>query len=313
MTDHQFGLPQDDPGRIPDRPLPQALPANKTPSPQAIPEQRLSSETPHEHAASTKLRQMESAPHPVSTNPETTEAVPQQNPETLAAIAVAQAALAQAAAALAAAQSPPSAGSQSPPPAGSQSQPPPAPAAAPTDSTKPPPQAKPKRNWGDIKLLAKYYLTVANEVLFSPAKLFAQVAATPDLVEPAVFMAISIGICSIFQIISGDIGGIFRFIGKIFCVLASAFATTYALKALDSKGDFRTLFKIYAYSQAPMIIGWIKLGQFNIGGLIAVGYSMYLSVVGLEQVYKIQRTQASVIVLVVGLVVWGIAKLLGIL
>ncbi len=387
MTDYKSGQPQDDPNRIPDRPLPQ--PAKNVPAstPQNIPEQRLARSTAETEQEVIQPQENVPAPHSVSpylvesgaanADQSLTPQAPRPTFQPVAPSPVSQPA-SQFAASISQLSSPPSQFSfstatpvqgaptqyQEPAapivpypnaPTQTQSAPFPAPAApspppaapfpapyAPlptaedrvaessavppqslsaaataippaTNSAKPATGDKPKRNWGDLKLIAKYYLTVVNEVVFSPGKLFAQAAANPDLVEPAVFMVISIGICSLLQIISGDIGGIFRFIGKIFCVLASAFVTTYALRALDSKGDFRTLFKVYAYSQAPMVIGWIKLGSLNIGGLIAVGYSMYLSVVGLEHIYRIQRTQASVIVLVVGLVVWGIAKLLGIL
>jgi hypothetical protein len=323
MTDYQFGLPQDDPGRIPDRPLFVPKPANPTASPQAIPEQQLSSEPAQVHPATTKLREMESAPYPVSPTPENTQPVPPQNPETAEAIAIAQAALAQAAAALAAASQsqprPAPAAASRPQPASAsaaaQSQPPPVATAtaAPSDPTKPALNVKPKRNWGDIKLLAKYYLTVASEVLFSPSKFFAQIASSTDMVEPAVFMAISVGISCILRIVSGDISGIFAFFGRIFCVLACAFIATYGMKALASKGDFPTLFRIFAYSQAPMIISWITLGAIPIGGFVAIGYSIYLSIVGLEQVYRTQRTQAAVVVIIVVIIARGIAGLLHIL
>jgi hypothetical protein len=298
MTDYQFGLPQDDPGRIPDRPLFVPKPANPTASPQAIPERQLSSEP----------------------TPENTQPVPQQNPETTEAIAIAQAALAQAAAALAAASqsqprpAPAAASKSQPAPASVQSQPPPvATATAPIAPTTPAPKVKPKRNWGDIKLLAKYYLTVSSEVLFSPSKFFAQIASSTDMVEPAVFMAISVGISCILRIVSGDMSGIFGFFGRIFCVLACAFIATYGMRALASKGDFPTLFRIFAYSQAPMIISWITLGAIPIGGFVAIGYSIYLSIVGLEQVYRTQRTQAAVVVIIVVLIARGIAGLLHIL
>jgi hypothetical protein len=292
MTDNQPGLPHDDPGRIPDRPLPQQpKPAMAGPSSHAIPEQQLSNNSEQLQPAASNLQEIQAAPYPVSPSiPQPAPSVALQSAPKPAFTKTIE---------LDAMNSSVAADPTAIPP-------------IPPGAKKPPP-VKAKRNWGDLKLLATYYFTVVNEVVFSPGKLFAQAAASPDLVEPAIFMAISIGICSILQIISGDIGGIFRFVGKIFCVLASAFITTYALKLLDSKGDFRNLFKIYAYSQGPMIIGWIKLGALNVGGLIAVVCSLYLSVVGLEEVYKVQRTQASVIVLVVGLIVWGIAKLLGIL
>jgi hypothetical protein len=270
------------------------------------------------------LREMESAPYPVSPTPENTQPVPPQNPETAEAIAIAQAALAQAAAALAAASQSqprpaPAAAPKSPPApasakASAQPQPPPvATATAAIDPTTPAPKVKPKRNWGDIKLLAKYYLTVSSEVLFSPSKFFAQIASSTDMVEPAVFMAISVGISCILRIVSGDMSGIFGFFGRIFCVLACAFIATYGMRALASKGDFPTLFRIFAYSQAPMIISWITLGAIPIGGFVAIGYSIYLSIVGLEQVYRTQRTQAAVVVIIVVLIARGIAGLLHIL
>ena len=126
-------------------------------------------------------------------------------------------------------------------------------------------------------------------------------------------MLISIAVCTILQVISGDFDGLFSAFGKIFCVLAAAFLATYGMKAVSVKGDFFTLFKIFCYSQAPMLIGWIKLGPIPLGGLGALGYSMYLSILGLETVYKMQRTQAAIVVILVVMIARAIAGVLRIL
>ena len=76
-------------------------------------------------------------------------------------------------------------------------------------------------------------------------------------------------------------------------------------------GDLKSTFKIFAYSQAPLLISWIKLGTIPVGWLLAFAYSMYLCVVGLEQVFEIDKGRAVMIVLVVSIVIRGLLHLIG--
>jgi hypothetical protein len=129
-------------------------------------------------------------------------------------------------------------------------------------------------------------------------------------------MVISAGISAIFMSLAGDLsGGLSTLFGTSAYAIIAAIAVHYAMDFLNTsnapKGDLVSTFKILAYSQAPLLVAWIKLGVVPAGWWIAFVYSIFLCIVGLEQVYGMSRQKSLMIILLVSLVVHGLLHLIG--
>jgi len=92
---------------------------------------------------------------------------------------------------------------------------------------------KAKQTIGDAVPIAHYYLAQVQRVLFKPSDFFAQMEEEGDLTEAAVFMGITLAVCSVMQLLSGNFWALFNLIGHVFIVLAASFFATYVFNILS--------------------------------------------------------------------------------
>ncbi len=288
MADSNSGLPEFNPGRIPERPL--AQPKRPEPAPMTIPNQKFAAPADAGQSASQPLStksisEPDSRLRPAADEQTVAPLSPKINPTQLLAQeqTPAQATNSTAAPLMATTNSP--------------------------ESINPPPAFSSKRNWAEAKRIGTYYLSTLNAILFSPASFFRDVTKKSKT-EAGLFLVISAGIYSILRVLFGDSNGLFAIFGAIFYVLIAAVITAYGLKYLMDRGNFTDLLKILAFSQAPLIVGWISFGPLPIGIIVATIYSIYLSVVGVEEIYKVHRTQSTIIIVIASLIAKGLGALL---
>jgi hypothetical protein len=176
--------------------------------------------------------------------------------------------------------------------------------------------AMPKLSWSEMSYLLKFYFREVKSLLLNPYSFFLAHTNDTTLGEPIAFMVISGGISAIFMSLAGDLsGGLSTLFGTSAYAIIAAIAVHYAMDFLNTsdapKGNLVATFKILAYSQAPLLVAWIKLGVVPAGWWIAFVYSIFLCMVGLEQVYGMSRQKSLMIILLVSLVVHGLLHLIG--
>jgi hypothetical protein len=174
----------------------------------------------------------------------------------------------------------------------------------------------PKLSWSEMSFLLKFYFREAKSLLINPHEFFLAHIDDTTLGEPITFMVISSGIAAIFMSLGGDLGGgLSTLFGTSAYAVIAAIAVHYAMDFLNTsdapKGDLKSTFKIMAYSQAPLLIAWVKLGVVPAGWWVAFVYSIFLCIVGLEQVYGMSRSKSMMIMIVVSVVVHGILHMIG--
>jgi hypothetical protein len=174
----------------------------------------------------------------------------------------------------------------------------------------------PKLSWSEMSFLLKFYFREAKSLFINPYEFFLAHINDTTLGEPIAFMVISSGIAAIFMSLGGDIGGGLSILfGTGAYAIIAAIAVHYAMDFLNTsdapKGKLVSTFKIMAYSQAPLLVAWIKLGVVPAGWWVAFVYSIFLCIVGLEQVYGMSRQKSMLLMIVVSLVVHGLLHMLG--
>jgi hypothetical protein len=174
----------------------------------------------------------------------------------------------------------------------------------------------PKLSWSEMSFLLKFYFREAKSLLINPYEFFTAHINDTTLGEPIAFMVISSGIAAIFMSLGGDLGGgLSTLFGTSAYAVIAAIAVHYAMDFLNTsdapKGDLKSTFKIMAYSQAPLLVAWIKLGIVPAGWWVAFVYSIFLCVVGLEEVYDMNRSKSMMIMIVIAVVVHGLLHMIG--
>ena len=168
-------------------------------------------------------------------------------------------------------------------------------------------------SWSELQYLVQFYFREVKSLFVNPHEFFVSHVDDTTLGEPITFMILSGGIACVFMSLSGNIGdAISTLFGTCAYTIIAAIAMHYAMQWMGvSEGELKSCFKIVAYSQAPLLVSWIKLGAVPVGWFCAFLYSMYLCVLGLEQVFEMDRQRAIVIVAVVSVVIRGLLHLIG--
>jgi hypothetical protein len=137
--------------------------------------------------------------------------------------------------------------------------------------------------------------TVWQRVVTDPLGFFASMPETGGLQPPLVFLALCALINALGHLLFfAGLGGMLSiFVWQI--VAAFVMAALFVLVAQNlfgGKAGFEPTFRVVAYSWAPLVIGWVPI----IAG-IAVIYSVYLMIRGLERIQQLDATRAVLTVL----------------
>lgn len=168
-------------------------------------------------------------------------------------------------------------------------------------------------SWSELQHVVVFYFTEVWSMFGHPREFLADHAQGGSLAEPIAFMILSGGIAAVFLTLSGAISdAISTLFGTVAFTIISAMAAHYAGQWLGEPDcDIGRCFRILAYCQAPLLVSWVRLGAIPVGWLCAVAYSMYLTVIGLEEVFGMSRNHAIMIAAGLTFIIRGLLHLVG--
>jgi hypothetical protein len=167
--------------------------------------------------------------------------------------------------------------------------------------------------FGDLLTLLQYFVNEWKSVCLQPNRFFREQGANESLTDALMFVTFSCGISAFFFLLSLDISSALSIvIGTVIFVVLATVAMRYTLQWLANINlDWEKLAKVVAYSQAPFVVAWLKLGNLSIGWLVAAVCSAYLMSVGMEEIFPLDRQQAIIFTISLSLLIRGILHFLG--
>ncbi len=151
--------------------------------------------------------------------------------------------------------------------------------------------------------LLLYFAHQAKHVLSNPAEFFDQMHTEGGLTEPTIFLFISASIYGLLEAI-GHLNPIVFFqtlFSSLAFVFLGAIIVNFALKAFGGKGNYESTFRVLAFSKATLLFAWISVASFAIGGFLAVGYTVYLNIIGCKKVHQLATPITATVVIVLAL------------
>jgi len=139
----------------------------------------------------------------------------------------------------------------------------------------------------------------AKTVLRHPQQFFDSMPTEGGWKEPLIFLSTCAGANAV---LSGILSFNLLTMVMIFpatlvgCFLASLVANALA-GAMGGKGTYESTFRVFAYSEAPMLIGWIP-----VIGMLGILYVWVLNYFGLRKVHELSEGKTVVVVLLSGLI-----------
>ena len=124
----------------------------------------------------------------------------------------------------------------------------------------------------------------------SPHGFFADMPQTGGLGEPTLFLALCAAINAVGHLILGaGVGSmILSFVGQMVAAFVlAALLVLVAQHLFEGRAGFEATFRVVAYAAAPSVAYWVPLL-----GVLALLYSAYLTLRGLERVHGLDPTRA---------------------
>jgi hypothetical protein len=151
--------------------------------------------------------------------------------------------------------------------------------------------------------LLQYFAHQAKHVLTNPVEFFDQMHTEGGLAEPTIFLVIAASIYGLFEAI-GHLNPIVffqTFASSLAFVYLGAIIVNFALKAFGGKGNYESTLRVLAFSKATLLFAWISVASFAIGGFLAIGYSVYLNVIGCKKIHQLATPITASVVIVLAL------------
>jgi len=143
-------------------------------------------------------------------------------------------------------------------------------------------------------------------VVTAPHAFFADMPPTGGLGDPALFLAICAGINAVGHLLFA--AGVFGMVGSFLVQMIAAFVLAAILvlvaqNLFEGRGGYEATFRVVAYAWAPLVVYWLPFV-----GSLALVYSFYLMLRGLERV-QAQDTSRAALTLVISLaILWILAR-----
>ena len=135
------------------------------------------------------------------------------------------------------------------------------------------------------------FIQVAKNVVVTPREFFSGMPAEAELQNPLIFLAFCLFVSTLFlaNIMGMNFPAFLAFFILHFSVtfLESGLLYLAAKNFFGGKGSFSGTFRIIAYAGTTNLVSWIPYL-----GIIASFYGLYLVVVGITQVHKIETRGA---------------------
>ena len=143
-------------------------------------------------------------------------------------------------------------------------------------------------------------------VVTAPHGFFADMPQTGGLGEPTIFLALCAAINAAGRLLfaAGVRGLIASFVGQMVAAFVlAALLVLVAQNLFEGRGGYEATFRVVAYAWAPLVVGWLHLV-----GSLALVYSAYLMLRGLERVQAQDTTRAALTLVISLAILWILAR-----
>ena len=143
-------------------------------------------------------------------------------------------------------------------------------------------------------------------VVTTPHAFFADMPLTGGLGEPTLFLALSAAINAVGHLLvsAGLRGMIASFVGQMVAAFVlAALLVLVAQNLFEGRGGYEPTFRVVAYAWAPLVVGWLPLV-----GSLALVYTAYLLLRGLERVQGQDTTHAALTLVISLAVLWILGR-----
>lgn len=154
----------------------------------------------------------------------------------------------------------------------------------------------------DARVAFDGFAATWRRVMTDPDGFFADMPETGGLRDPAVFLILCAAVNSIGHLLTGwGLPGMVRiFVAQVAAAfVGAAILVVVAQHLFGGRAGFEPTFRVVAYAAAPRVLLWVPLL-----GPLALVYSAYLIVRGLERVHGIDAARAVLTILVAVAVLW---------
>ena len=143
-------------------------------------------------------------------------------------------------------------------------------------------------------------------VVMAPHGFFADMPQTGGLGEPALFLGLCAAINAVGHFLFG--AGVWGVIGSFVGQLVAAFVLAALLVLIaqhlfEGRAGYEPTFRVVAYAWAPLVVGWLPLV-----GSLALVYTAYLLLRGLERVQGQDTTHAALTLVISLAVLWILGR-----
>ena len=143
-------------------------------------------------------------------------------------------------------------------------------------------------------------------VVTAPHGFFADMPQTGGLGGPTLFLALCAAINAAGRLLfaAGVRGMIASFAGQMVAAFVlAALLVLVAQNLFEGRGGYEATFRVVAYAWAPLVVGWLPLV-----GSLALVYSAYLMLRGLERVQAQDTTRAALTLVISLAILWILAR-----
>ncbi|MBI3303634.1 MAG: YIP1 family protein [Deltaproteobacteria bacterium] len=138
---------------------------------------------------------------------------------------------------------------------------------------------------------------VWKKIMTDPQEFFLAMPLTGGLANPLVFAALCLLIAAVgFLVVSGGIklAVLVVFWGVVRLFIGAALLLLVARRLFEGNGDFEATFRVCAYAAAPGTLLWMPVVKY-----LAVLYSVYLVILGLQRAQGFDSVKAVLTVMLV--------------
>src|SRR5438034_1113930 len=146
----------------------------------------------------------------------------------------------------------------------------------------------------------------SRRVVTAPHGFFADMPQTGGLGGPTLFLALCAAINAAGRLLfaAGVRGMIASFVGQMVAAFVlAALLVLVAQNLFEGRGGYEPTFRVVAYAWAPLVVGWLPLV-----GSLALVYSAYLMLRGLERVQAQDTTRAALTLVISLAILWILAR-----
>ena len=161
----------------------------------------------------------------------------------------------------------------------------------------------------DAQATAQQFFTTWKRVVFDAGGFFAEMPETGGLQAPLVFLAVCeaihwVGAFLLCFSVRALVGGFV--LGMATVGVFAAVVVLVAQHLFNGRAGFESTFRVIAYSAAPLVLAWVpRLG------VLAVLYTLFLAVRGIERVQGFDATRAVLTVVIAAVTLLVVGHALG--